>query len=99
MLRKSGRGRFAVFPAIELAVFVAGETAAFGVDDPDMRTAHGSVVFKLSVEPGEEVLTDKHSPGRYRALAVRNLNRWYEAFDIKPGDKHYLEPGDRVLLR
>jgi putative endopeptidase len=46
----------------------------------------------------DEVLTDTHSPGHYRALAVRNLNRWYEAFDIKPGDKQYLEPGDRVLI-
>jgi putative endopeptidase len=46
----------------------------------------------------QEVLTDTHSPNRYRALAVRNLNRWYEAFDIKPGDKQYLEPGDRVLI-
>jgi putative endopeptidase len=46
----------------------------------------------------EEVLTDTHSPGRYRALAVRNLNRWYEAFDIRPGDKQYLEPADRVLI-
>jgi predicted metalloendopeptidase len=46
----------------------------------------------------QEVLTDTHSPGRYRALAVRNLNSWYPAFDIKPGDKLYLEPGDRVLI-
>jgi putative endopeptidase len=46
----------------------------------------------------EEVLTDTHSPAQYRALAVRNLNKWYEAFDVKPGDKLYLEPGDRVLI-
>ncbi len=46
----------------------------------------------------QEVLTDTHSPGRYRALAVRNLNSWYQAFAIKPGDKLYLEPRDRVLI-
>jgi putative endopeptidase len=46
----------------------------------------------------QEVLTDTHSPGRYRALAVRNLNGWYEAFDIKPGDKQYLGPENRVLI-
>ena len=46
----------------------------------------------------EEVLTDTHAPAHYRALAARNLNGWYEAFDIKPGDKQYLEPGDRVLI-
>ncbi len=46
----------------------------------------------------QQVLTDTHSPNRYRALAVRNLNQWYEAFDIKPGEKQYLESGDRVLI-
>ena len=46
----------------------------------------------------EEVLTDTHSPAQYRALAVRNLNKWYEAFNVKLGDKLYLEPGDRVLI-
>jgi len=33
-----------------------------------------------------------------RALAVRNLNGWYEAFDIKAGEKQYLPPGDRVQV-
>jgi len=46
----------------------------------------------------QEVLTDTHSPGRYRALAVRNLDAWYSAFGIKPGEKEYLDPADRVLI-
>jgi endothelin-converting enzyme/putative endopeptidase len=45
-----------------------------------------------------EVLTDTHSPGRYRALAVRNLDAWYEAFAVKPDEKQYLAPDDRVLI-
>lgn len=33
------------------------------------------------------IATDGHAPGMYRALTVRNLDAWYKAFDVKPGDK------------
>ena len=46
----------------------------------------------------EELATDVHSPNRYRADAVRNLNQWYAAFGVKPGDKLYLAPADRVTV-
>lgn len=39
-----------------------------------------------------------HAPGRYRALAPRNHDAWYEAFDVKPGDKLYLPPEQRVRI-
>ncbi len=45
-----------------------------------------------------EVLTDTHSPNHWRALEVRNQDPWYKAFDIKPGDKLYLAPADRVQM-
>ena len=45
-----------------------------------------------------EVLTDTHSPNHWRALEVRNQDPWYTAFDIKPGDKLYLPPSDRVQI-
>src|SRR3712207_938752 len=44
------------------------------------------------------LLTDPHSPTRYRTLVVRNLDPWYEAFGAKPGDKLYLAPQDRVRV-
>ena len=46
----------------------------------------------------QEVMTDTHSPGPYRALALRNLNAWYEAFAVKPGEKQYLAPEERVQI-
>jgi putative endopeptidase len=46
----------------------------------------------------QQVLTDPHAPGRYRAATVRNNDAWYSAFDIKPTDKLYLAPKDRVKL-
>jgi putative endopeptidase len=45
-----------------------------------------------------QVITDGHAPARYRALTVRNLDAWYGAFDVKPGDKLYLSPEQRVRI-
>ena len=46
----------------------------------------------------QQVLTDGHSPGQYRALEVRNLDPWYAAFDVQRGEKQYLAPADRVRI-
>jgi endothelin-converting enzyme/putative endopeptidase len=46
----------------------------------------------------QQVTTDPHSPGEYRAAEVRNIDAWYEAFDVKTGDKLYLAPTDRVRI-
>jgi putative endopeptidase len=44
------------------------------------------------------VATDPHSPDRFRADDVRNLDAWYAAFDVKPGDKLFLTPEERVRI-
>ncbi|WP_294121806.1 M13 family metallopeptidase [Sphingomonas sp.] len=44
------------------------------------------------------IATDGHSPGQWRALTVRNIDAWYTAFDVKPGDKLYLAPEKRVKV-
>ena len=46
----------------------------------------------------QRVLTDGHSPGQFRALTVRNLEPWYAAFAVKPGQKLYLPPEKRVKI-
>ena len=45
-----------------------------------------------------QLLTDGHAPGTYRADTVRNLDAWYQAFSVKPGQKLYLAPKDRVRI-
>jgi predicted metalloendopeptidase len=45
-----------------------------------------------------QVLTNEHAPGQYRTLEVRNVDPWYAAFDVKPADKEYLAPKDRVHI-
>ncbi len=44
------------------------------------------------------LLSDPHSPQPYRVLEARNLDPWYQAFGVKPGDKLYLAPADRVRI-
>jgi putative endopeptidase len=44
------------------------------------------------------VLTDGHAPSQYRADCVRNLDAWYAAFNVQPGDTLYLAPGDRIRV-
>ena len=46
----------------------------------------------------QQVLTDPHAPAQYRADTVRNVNAWYSAFDVKPGQKLYLTPENRVRI-
>jgi len=45
-----------------------------------------------------QVMTDPHSPGEYRAATVRNIDAWYAAFDVKPGEQLYLAPDQRVRI-
>jgi len=46
----------------------------------------------------QTVMTDVHSPAEFRPATVRNLDAWYAAFDVQPGDKLYLAPADRVRI-
>lgn len=46
-----------------------------------------------------QVKTDPHSPALFRVNGVMpNVEAFYEAFDVKPGDKLYLAPEDRVTI-
>ncbi len=45
------------------------------------------------------IKTDPHSPGQYRAyVPLQNIEAFYQAFDIKEGDKMYVKPENRVLI-
>jgi putative endopeptidase len=47
----------------------------------------------------QRVVSDSHSPDRFRVNGtIRNVDGWYSAFDIKPGDPLYIAPGDRVHI-
>jgi putative endopeptidase len=47
----------------------------------------------------QQIATDPHSPAEFRVIGpVRNSDAWYDAFDVRPGDKYYLAPEDRVRI-
>jgi putative endopeptidase len=46
----------------------------------------------------QAIVTDGHAPDEYRADTVRNMEAWYVAFDVKPGEKLYLAPAERVKV-
>ena len=46
----------------------------------------------------QQILTDGHAPAQYRALTVRNLDAWYKAFNVQPGEALYLPPEKRVQV-
>jgi putative endopeptidase len=46
----------------------------------------------------QQIKTDTHPPGIYRSDSVRNIDEWYKAYAIAPGDKLYLQPEDRVRI-
>jgi putative endopeptidase len=46
----------------------------------------------------QRLLTDPHSPSEQRAAMVRNLDPWYQAYSVEPGQKLYLDPPARVHI-
>jgi predicted metalloendopeptidase len=47
----------------------------------------------------QQIKTDPHAPGQFRANGpMRNQPGFYDAFSVKPGDKMYLAPKDRVIM-
>ena len=42
------------------------------------------------------IATDVHAPAMWRVQTVRNLDAWYSAFKVEPGQKLYLAPDKRV---
>jgi putative endopeptidase len=47
----------------------------------------------------QQLVSDPHSPGQIRAIApLRNVDAWYQAWNVQPGDKLYIAPEDRVRI-
>jgi hypothetical protein len=45
-----------------------------------------------------EIATDGHAPDQYRAVTVRNLDAWYDAFSVRAPQKLYLAPSTRARI-
>ena len=46
-----------------------------------------------------QVASDEHSPARWRIIGpLRNIDAWYKAFGVAPGEKYYLKPEERTRI-
>ena len=91
------------------AAYDAYRLSLGGKEAPVVQGLSGDQQFFLSFaqswrqkirEPAlrQRVLIDGHAPAEYRADTVRNLDAWYAAFEVKPGQGLYLSPADRVRV-
>jgi putative endopeptidase len=47
----------------------------------------------------QQVTVDPHAPAQYRAaVPARNIDAWYAAFGVQPGDEQYLAPEARARI-
>jgi putative endopeptidase len=63
--------------------------------------AFGQVWRSKYREPAmrQQILSNPHSPPEFRVIGpTRNIDEWYDAFRVKPGDREYLPPDQRVHL-
>jgi putative endopeptidase len=70
---------------------------------PDQRFfLNWAQVWRYNIMPqyaGQLILTDPHSPGMYRCNApISNMDSWYNAFNIQPGDKMYKPEAERIKI-
>ncbi len=91
------------------AAFDAYRTAYDGKQAPTAFAFTGDQQFFLAFaqswrtkirEPAlrQRLIADGHAPAEYRADTVRNLDAWYPAFDVKPGQALYLATEARVRI-
>jgi putative endopeptidase len=91
------------------AAYDAWRASLGGARPPDVNGFTGEQQFFISYAQSwrskdrpealrQQIITDGHAPDEYRADTVRNLDAWYDAFDVKPGPRLFLAPPDRVRV-
>ena len=91
------------------AAYDAWRLSLGGKEAPPVQGLSGDQQFFVSFAQGwrqkareaalrQQVVTDSHAPAEYRADTVRNLDAWYAAFAVQPGQKLFLPPADRVRV-
>jgi hypothetical protein len=67
---------------------------------PPVNAIGPTCPIKLVPETAANLIqTDPHSPAQYRTIgAPVNMDAWYQAFGVKPGDKLYKKPEDRIKI-
>ena len=79
-----------------------GNTAIDGFT-PDQRFfLSWAQIWRIKVRPETQaqlILTDPHAPGEFRCNGpITNLDAWYQAFNVQPGNKLYKAPDQRIRV-
>ena len=93
----------AAYDGLQIALKRAGRPASIDGFTPEQRFFISWATIWRSKMRDEaiknQVKTDPHSPGMYRAyVPLQNVDAFYQAFDIKEGDKLYVKPENRVKI-
>jgi endothelin-converting enzyme/putative endopeptidase len=91
------------------AAYDAYRMANGGKEGPSMQGFTGDQQFFIAFAQSwrtkireaalrQRVVTDGHAPPEFRADTVRNIDAWYPAFEVKPGQRLYLPPEARVRI-
>ena len=91
------------------AAYDAYRIANGGKEGPSQQGFTGDQQFFIAFAQGwrakyrealirQIVVTDGHALDEFRADTARNMDAWYAAFGVKPGEKLYLAPADRVRI-
>jgi putative endopeptidase len=71
---------------------LSGEQRFFLAFAQRWRKAQGEAALR------KQIASDNHAPGKYRSDSVRNVDAWYQAYEIAPKDKLYLKPEYRIRI-
>ncbi len=93
----------AAYDGLQIALKKSGKTALIDGYTPEQRFFISWATIWRSKMRDEaiknQVKTDPHSPGMYRAFVpLQNVDAFYQAFDITEGQKLYVKPENRVKI-
>ncbi len=94
-------GLAAAYDAYHLAAGTHSAPAAGTFSDDQLFFLSFAQSWRQKIrEPAlrQRLVTDGHAPAEYRADTVRNLDPWYPAFNVEPGQTLYLSADDRVRM-
>ncbi len=91
------------------AAYDAYRIAYGGKEAPAWKGLPGDQQFFLAFAQGwrtkfreaaarQRIVVDGHAPAEYRTATVRNVDVWYDAFGVKPGQRLALAPRERVKV-
>jgi putative endopeptidase len=93
-------GVMIAYSAYQKSLHGAESRAIDGFTGPQRFFVGFAQVWRGSIRDAElrlRIRTDPHSPAEFRTLIpLSNVDAFYEAFDVKPGDSRYRAPADRV---